>query len=309
MISAAVREEMKGAYPELEESAKRVTRILDEEELRFARTVEVGLKKLDAGIAEIREPEKTYSGAAAFKLYDTYGLPRDFIEDVTRDAGVQVDWPGFDRAMEEQRTRAKASWKGAHKEAASPAYAKLAETFKTEPDFYFGTTARDCRIEAIVTKQGPVNELAAGEEGEVVLDRTTIYAESGGQVADTGALYDNSESMQVAEVRGAYYPVTGLIAHRVVAKETLRLHDRVATVADAARRAHDMRNHTATHLMHAALRNILGTHVKQAGSLVAPDHLRFDFSHFAALDPGEISEIEQQVNEELSAIPKFTRTS
>jgi len=316
MISAAVREEMRDAYPELEESAKRVTRILDEEELRFARTVEVGLKKLDVGIAEIRESEKaagpapipaasTYSGAAAFKLYDTYGLPRDFIEDVTRDAGVQVDWPGFDRAMEEQRTRAKASWKGAHKEAASPAYAKLAETFKTEPDFYFGTTARDCRIEAIVTKQGPVKELAAGAEGEVVLDRTTIYAESGGQVADTGALYDNSESMQVAEVRGAYYPVTGLIAHRIVAKETLRVGDRVATVADAARRAHDMRNHTATHLMHAALRNILGTHVKQAGSLVAPDHLRFDFSHFAALDPGEISEIEQQVNEELQRNPEI----
>jgi alanyl-tRNA synthetase len=323
VISAAVREEMKGAYPDLEESAQRVTRILDEEELRFTRTVEVGLKKLDVGIAEIREPERAagesgagappgagplppaFSGTAAFKLYDTYGLPRDFIEDVTRDAGVQVDWTGFDRAMEEQRTRAKASWKGAHKEAASPVYAKLAETFKTEPDFYFGTTTLDCRIEAIVTKQGLVKELAAGAEGEVVLDRTTIYAESGGQVADTGALYDNSETMQVAEVRGAYYPVSGLIAHRIIAKEELRVGDRVATVADAARRAHDMRNHTATHLMHAALRNILGTHVKQAGSLVAPDHLRFDFSHFAALDPGEISEIELQVNEELQRNPEI----
>jgi alanyl-tRNA synthetase len=311
-MSGSVRTEMIGAYPELGNQARRIDKILYEEEMRFARTVEIGLKKMEPELVDAKltsagklSHDPIYDGAAAFKLYDTYGLPRDFIEDVARDEGVKVDWAGFDRAMEEQRTRAKASWKGAHKEAARPAYAKLAETFRTEPDFYFGTTTRDCRIEAIVTKQGPVNELAAGAEGEIVLDRTTIYAESGGQVADTGALYDNSESMQVAEVRGAYYPVTGLIAHRIVAKETLRVGDRVATVADAAQRARDMRNHTATHLMHAALRNILGTHVKQAGSLVAPDHLRFDFSHFAALDPGEISEIEQQVNEELQRNPQI----
>ncbi|MGA2901988.1 MAG: DHHA1 domain-containing protein, partial [Candidatus Acidiferrales bacterium] len=136
-------------------------------------------------------------------------------------------------------------------------------------------------------------------EAEVVLDRTSIYSESGGQVADIGNLYDNSESLEVAEVRGAYYPVTGLIAHRIVAKEDLHVGDRVATVADAERRLRNMRNHTATHLLNAALRNILGTHVKQAGSLVAPDHLRFDFSHFAAVDPSELAEIEQQVNEEI----------
>jgi alanyl-tRNA synthetase len=334
-MSAVVRAEMKDAYPELEEHAPRITRVLDEEESRFTRTVEIGLKKLDedlrailqraaaqklqVDISEIRRLEKataelgttvhtgavllpassTYSGAAAFKLYDTYGLPRDFIEDVTRDAGVTVDWDGFDRAMEEQRTRAKASWKGAHKEAASPAYLKLRETFKTEPDFYFGTRAQDARIEAIVTKDGGVNEIPRGAEAEIVLDRTSIYAESGGQVADTGGLYDNTESLEVAEVRGAYYPVSGLIAHRIVAKEDLHVGDRVSTVADPERRVRDMRNHTATHLMHAALRNILGTHVKQAGSLVAPDHLRFDFSHFAAVDPSELKEIEQQVNDEI----------
>jgi len=318
-MAAVVRSEMKEAYPELEESAARVTRILDEEERRFTRTVDVGLKKLEESLhdayigveemkSQIREehPEggvgfskPVLKGEAAFKLYDTYGLPRDFIEDVTRDAGMQVDWSGFDRAMEEQRTRAKASWKGTHKEAANPAYSKLAQTFKTEPDFYFGTNTRDCRIEAIVTKSGAVNEIPKGAEAEIVLDRTTIYAESGGQLADTGGFYDNSESQEVAEVRGAYYPVTGLIAHRIVAKQDLHVGDRVATIADPLRRARDMRNHTATHLMHAALRNILGTHVKQAGSLVAPDHLRFDFSHFAAVDPSEIVEIEQQVNEEI----------
>jgi alanyl-tRNA synthetase len=232
-------------------------------------------------------------------LYDTYGLPRDFVEDVTRDAGVAVDWAAFDRAMQEQRTRAKASWKGGSKEAANPVYAKLGETFHTEPDFYFGTSTSDCRIEAIITKAGPVNEIKPGEEAEIVLDRTSIYSESGGQVADTGGFFDKPGELEVAEVRGAYYPVSRLVAHRVVAKEDLHVGDRVATVADPYRRARNMRHHTATHLMHAALRNILGTHVKQAGSLVAPDRLRFDFSHFAAVDPSEIAEIEQQVNEEI----------
>ncbi|HTZ74594.1 MAG TPA: alanine--tRNA ligase [Candidatus Aquilonibacter sp.] len=307
-MAAAVREEMKEAYPELEETALRVDRILDEEENRFTRTVDVGLAKLDEYISNARKEAAeqhapgplSVAGRLAFQLYDTYGLPRDFIEDVTRDAGIQVDWAGFDRAMEEQRTRAKASWKGGtQKEVAKPVYTKLRETYRTEPDFYFGTRARDARIEAIVTKEGSVNEIPRGAEAEVVLDRTTIYAESGGQVADTGALYDNAESMQVAEVRGAYYPVSGLIAHKIIAKEDLRIGDRVATVADPERRARDMRNHTATHLLNAALRNILGTHVKQSGSLVAPNHLRFDFTHFAAVDPGELAEIEAQVNEEI----------
>jgi alanyl-tRNA synthetase len=308
-MSAAVRAEMKEAYPELEETATRVDRILDEEENRFTRTVDVGLEKLDEYMSNAKsEVERQHvagpvslAGRLAFQLYDTYGLPRDFIEDVTRDAAVQVDWKGFDDALQEQRTRAKASWKGGthQKEVVKPVYTKLRATFRTEPDFYFGTRTKDALIEAIVTKEGAVNEIPRGAEAEIVLDRTTIYAESGGQVADTGVFYDNSESQQVAEVRGAYYPVSGLIAHRIVAKEDLRVGDRVATVADFERRQRDMRNHTATHLLNAALRNILGTHVKQSGSLVAPNHLRFDFTHFAAVDPGELAEIEAQVNEEI----------
>ena len=149
--------------------------------------------------------------------------------------------------MEEQRTRARASWKGGHKEIASPAYAKLAETYRTEPDFYFTTSARDCRIEAIVTKDGMVNELPAGAEGEIVLDRTPFYAESGGQMADTGTLWNNERTLELATVRSAYRPLTGLIAHRIVAKETLHVGDRVAGGADAARRERIKRNHTATH--------------------------------------------------------------
>ena len=300
----AVRDEMKLAYPELLDSSDRISGIVKGEETQFSRTVEVGLKKLDEDMASYIDAKAEhgvgiYPGANAFRLYDTFGLPRDFIEDVLRDKNLQLDSAGFDRAKEEQQARGRAAWKGVHKDSANPVYAKLAQTYKTDPDFYFGTNAKGARIEAIVTKGGAVNEIKAGEEAEVVLDRTSIYSESGGQVADTGAFYDNSGALQIADVRGAYYPVSGLIAHRVLAKEDLHVGDCISTVADPLRRMRDMRNHTATHLMHAALRNILGTHVKQAGSLVAPDYLRFDFSHFAQVDPSELAEIEQQVNEEI----------
>jgi alanyl-tRNA synthetase len=315
-MADAVREQMVKAYPELVETAPKVNRILDDEETRFSRVISVGLKKLEEDLDELRGHDvnellaevsiqntpiafRTYPGEKAFKLYDTYGLPRDFIEDVCRDAHFQVDWSGFEQAMEEQKKKARASWKGGSKETANLAFGKLAETFKTEKDFYSATTAKDVRIEAIIGKNGPVNELKAGESGEVVLARTVIYAESGGQVADSGAFYDNSESQLLAEVTGAYYPVTGLVAHKVTAKETLRVGDRVTVIADAERRNRVMRNHTGTHLVHAALRNILGTHVKQAGSLNAPDRLRFDFSHFAHVDAEELRDIEQQVNDEI----------
>ena len=350
IISAVVVEEMKKSYPEIEQAAPRTSRILDEEEDRFRRTLNTGLDILErlmgnavhsvkstvpdalpdrsalfdhlarglkernkelwrTTVHEIRVLAKALKdecnitvhlgGEDVFRLYDTYGLSRDFIEDATRDAEIAVDWAGFERAMEQQRTRARASWKGGHKGVANPVYAKLAERFRTEPDFYLETSAKNRRIEAIVTKDGAVNELPAGAEGEIVLDRTVFYAESGGQVSDIGTLWNNEHTVQIAEVRGAYYPVSGLIAHRVLAKEKLVVGDLVAGDADAERRERIKRNHTATHLMHAALRNILGTHVKQAGSLVEPARLRFDFSHFAAIDAAELRDIEQQVNDEI----------
>ncbi len=322
-----VRDLMKGAYPELSDAAKKVSEVVLSEEKQFAHTVVVGLRQLESELELAKRlhqdelsisknpeafegidpdafrgvpDEPSYSGANAFRLYDTYGLPTDFIQDALRDRGLPAfDQSSFDRAMEEQRNRARASWKGAHKDAANPAFAKIAENFKTEKDFYHDATAKDVRVEAIIGKNGPVNELRAGESGEVVLDRTVIYAESGGQVADTGAFYDASGSQLLAELTSAYYPVAGLVAHKVVAKETLRVGDRISVVADAERRGRIMRNHSGTHLVHAALRNILGTHVKQAGSLNTPDRLRFDFSHFAHVDAEELRDIEQQVNDEI----------
>jgi len=296
-----VRELMSGAYPELlEPAAKRVPEIVLSEEKRFGQTLDIGLGKLEDELEPLASAtDAVYSGQKAFKLYDTYGLPMDFILDAARDLGVRFDEAGFEAAMQEQRGKARASWKGTHKEAANPAYAKIAETFKTEPGFYYGTCAKDCRIEAIIGSNGSASELKAGQSGEVVLDRTTIYAESGGQIYDVGAFYDATQTQLLADVTGAYYPVAGLVAHRVTAKEDLHAGDRVTVVADAERRSRVMRNHTGTHLVHAALRNILGPHVKQSGSLNAPDRLRFDFSHFAPLDAEELGDIEQQVNDEI----------
>jgi len=174
--------------------------------------------------------------------------------------------------VEEQRTRARASWKGGAKEVANPAYAKLAETFKTEPDFIFGTSTKDCRIEAIVTKLGPVNELIPGESGEIVLDRTAIYAESGGQVGYR-AFYDKLGIATARRSEGrVFIPLRGWWRTRSWRKRRCAWRSS-AVVADAERRARIIRNHSGTHLVNAALRNILGTHVKQAGSLNAPERL------------------------------------
>ena len=313
MADEVVRQ-MREAYPALHESIQHVRRVLASETARFRRSMTVSLGKLDAEIGLLRKAQRDRSpqtesmiihgqlvlpGDVAFKLYDTFGLAKDVMEEAARLQDAHVDWAGFNAAMEEQRDRGRASWKGEAKETADPVYAKTADTFETELDFYSGTTTRDCKIIAFATKGGAVQELKPGESGNVMLDRTAIYAESGGQVADTGAFYDNSESQLLAEVKGAFYPVSRLVAHRVIAKETLRVGDRVTVVADKDRRDLIMRNHTGTHLVHAALRNILGTHVKQAGSLNDPEHLRFDFVHFKHVDPEELRDIEQQVNDEI----------
>jgi alanyl-tRNA synthetase len=309
----AVRFIMVQAYPQLNDStAIRAAEIVQAEEQRFTRVLQAGLDQLEGDFSVILSSgiggATEYPGERAFRLYDTFGLPVDLIEEVLKEKKIAFDRDGFERAMQEQRTKARASWKGGSKDSANPAYAKIAETFKTEKDFYAATEDKDCRIEAIFAagkepagsrRYESATELKAGETGEVVLDRTVIYAESGGQVADTGAFYDAPGTTQVAEVTSAYYPVAGLVAHRVTAKETLRVGDRVTVIADAERRARVIRNHSGTHLVHAALRNILGTHVKQAGSLNAPDRLRFDFSHFAPVGVEELQDIEQQVNEEI----------
>jgi alanyl-tRNA synthetase len=321
-MAQQVAELMKPQYPELLRGIGSIVSEIQHEELHYHHTLKLALTQLDEiveqlgnktpgvslrrrddGTVEVSEHAMnspvTLPGDLAFKLYDTYGLSLDLLKEEGSWRGFRIDEVGFERAMQEQRTRARTSWKGTHTEATKPVYKQIADVFRTEPDFYFASQAQDCRIEAIVKAGTSVSTVFADETAEVILDRTVIYAESGGQMADTGAFYDNSGSQLLAEVTGAYYPIAGLVAHKVTAKETLRIGDRVSVVADADRRSRIMRNHSGTHLVHAALRNILGTHVKQAGSLNAPERLRFDFSHFAHVDAEELRDIEQQVNDEI----------
>jgi alanyl-tRNA synthetase len=328
----AVRDLMKDAYPEIVESADRVAEMIKGEETRFAHTLDLGLQQLNDEIQrlhvgfEIKKDGRTkkeeaervtpiieeqassdrgglvpeFPGEFAFKLYDTFGLPRDFVEDACRDAGIRFDAAGFDAAMDEQRKRAQASWKGGSKKSASPAYQSLPPTIF---EGYRKTLTTGSEVLAIVkTQDGAgvgVQELKPGERGDIVLDHTSFYADAGGQVGDVGWLYSDDHNTIVAEVEGVVYPVQGVRAHRVVAKQPIHVGDKVdAMVNDEVRRS-TMRNHTGTHLLHAALRNVLGTHVKQAGSLVDPGHLRFDFSHFAGVDDEQLQDIEDLANKEV----------
>jgi alanyl-tRNA synthetase len=395
-MTYAVRDMMQEAYPELKESADRVTQELRNEETRFARTLELGNKNLDsafflnlqadanyffrAGASRqlsteelrdlfsdqnvgrrldemVREEDQTrvweriadlerlasekgirtsldfgrlrryytreesakppsfvdlleladlvrevygvtwtFPGTSAFKLYDTFGMPLDFIQDAVRDVGIAFDQSGFDAAMEEQRARARASWKGAAKQTANPAYQQLP---KSDFEGYRQTRSDGCEVLAIIHNGKGVQHLDSSYQGEIILDHTPFYAESGGQVGDRGWLYSEDHNTVVAEVKGCYYPVQGVRAHQVISRQPIRVGDRVDAVVDTSIRQSTMRNHTATHLLQAGLREVLGKHVKQAGSLVAPNHLRFDFSHFTAVEDEELQDIEDLINKEV----------
>jgi alanyl-tRNA synthetase len=289
----AVRDLMKDAYPELNETVDRVSKAVHAEETRFAHTMEVGLEKLEE---LLKQSSETLKGEDAFKLYDTFGMPLDFMQDAARDQGIVFDRAGFDGAMDEQKARARASWKGAAKQTASPAYQSLP---KSEFEGYWQTRSNDCQVLAIIHNGQGVKELKPGEEGEVILDHTPFYAEAGGQVGDRGWLYSDDHNTIVADVKGCYYPIQGVRAHQVFTKAPLRMADKVDAVVNTEVRDATMRNHTATHLLHAGLREVLGKHVKQAGSLVSPGHLRFDFSHFTAVADEELQDIEDIINKEV----------
>jgi alanyl-tRNA synthetase len=284
----AVRDEMGVAYPELKESADRVAKVVLAEEQQFARTLELGLRQMNE--------ETLRSGALAFRLYETFGMPLDFMVDAARDAGIDFDMAGFEAAKEEEQQRARASWKGGSQKSAAPVYRELA---KTEFEGYSALRVDGARILALVKDGVGVPELKTGEQGEAVLDATSFYADSGGQVGDIGWLYSDDHNTVVAEVSGATKPVQGVFAHKITARQTLAVGDVVDTVVDAENRRATERNHTGTHLLHAALREVLGKHVKQAGSLVNASRLRFDFSHFTGVTDEELQQIEDIVNKQV----------
>src|SRR6185312_13301781 len=289
----AVRDEMADAYPELKESAERVAKVVLAEEEQFARTLQLGLSQMNE--------ETLRSGSKAFHLYETYGMPLDFMVDAARDAGIAFDMEGFEKARAEEQARARASWKGGSQKTAAPVYRELA---KTEFEGYGSLRVDGAKVLALVKDGVGVAELKPGEAGEAVLDATSFYADSGGPVGDVGWLYSADHNAVVADVSGASKPVQGVWAHRIVARERIAVGDTVDTVVDGEVRAATTRNHTGTHLLHAALREVLGRHVKQAGSLVDRTRLRFDFSHFAGVAEGELREIEDIVNKQVLADTK-----
>jgi alanyl-tRNA synthetase len=339
----AVRDLMQDAYPEL--IGGLAANVISSEENRFRSAVDRGLELLEIDVEDMvwsalrpgsdagnlarndaarsadvpklrgwladlrgRGVNLKYEGQKAFRLYDTFGLPLDFMEEYCRDLGIEFDQAGFDRAMEEQKSRARASWKGAAKQTANPVYQQLPKSIF---EGYRQTRSDGCEVLAIIKNGQGAQELKAGESGEVILDHTPFYADSGGQVGDKGWFYSDDHNTVVAEVTGCYAPIQGVRAHQVTVKSPpnenrvgwgtlgIRVGDKVDAVVNADIRESTMRNHTATHLIHAGLREVLGKHVKQAGSLVAPDHLRFDFSHFTAVEDEELQDIEDIINKEV----------
>jgi alanyl-tRNA synthetase len=296
-LTTFVAEFMKPAYPELLDSIGRVSRIVKEEENRYATTYQVAervfhdeAKHAVGGVLP---------GAAAFKLYDTYGLAADEQEDMAREFGLTIDKDGFDAEMDKQRERARASWKGAEKAHVAPVYGQLQSALgRTKFTGYDNMTQDNCKVLAVLVDQKEVDSVAAGATAELVLDTTCFYAESGGQVGDRGELQTKSGET-LALVEQTYPAVPGLSVHKITAAAEIKKGDVVRGVVNNDLRSATRRNHTATHLLHAALRSVLGVHVKQAGSVVDPSRLRFDFSHYTGMTPEEVSEVERIVNEEI----------
>ena len=294
-LTGFVAELMRPGYPELMESVQRVARVVKEEEHRYATTFLVAEKVFNDEVKALADG--TLPGGVSFKLYDTYGLALDEQEDMARERGLTIDREGFEREMNEQRRRARASWKGAEKGAIAPAYQSLLEKGRTRFVGYEHMKTHARVIGLLVTQQ-LVDHVEPGTHAELVLDETPFYAETGGQVGDQGALYSDKDQ-KLADVETTYPPVPGLSVHRILAHAPIRVGDELwASVNDPERHA-TMRNHTATHLLHAALRTVLGTHVKQAGSVVEPARLRFDFTHYTAMDRAEIEEVERLMNREI----------
>ena len=276
-LTGFVAELMKPGYPDLVEDIQRVARVVKEEEHRYATTFQVAEKMFQA------EAKKggVIPGEVSFKLYDTFGLALDEQEDMARQYLTSLDLAGFHAEMEKQRTRARASWKGADKTQVNPIYQTLPKTEFVGRE----TLEAEARVLAV-------------QDGEIVLDRTPFYAEAGGQVGDSGALISKEDGTTIS-VEAAFAAAPGVTAHKSAAAARLKPGDAVIAKVNADLRHSTMRNHTATHLLHAALRKVLGPHVKQAGSVVDPGRLRFDFTHYAHTDPDELAEIQKLVNDEI----------
>ncbi|MBI4837585.1 MAG: alanine--tRNA ligase [Nitrospirae bacterium] len=287
---------MSGAYPELIEDSDRMKKILRLEEERFSHTLSSGMSMLAEIIKSLKSSGgKVIPGQELFKLYDTYGFPLDIAQDIAKDNGILVDEQGFEKEMEIQKTRARASWTGGEAEVTG-IYKKLLK--ETGPTEFLGyeNIKTDAVIRSLIKGGIPADEAKEGDEVEVILDRTPFYGESGGQAGDKGIIRAEALKLEVTDTK----KISGIISHIcIVRKGAVRTGMTVHLSVDNARRKAVMRNHTATHLLQAALKSVLGDHIKQAGSFVEAERLRFDFTHFSQMNENELAEVEDIVNEKI----------
>ena len=295
-LSHTVVDLMSQQYPELSEKRRQIDKVIHTEEERFSSTLARGMDLLDEVFSGLTSKGDTVvSGEALFKLHDTYGFPLDLATDMAEDRGFQVDKKGFDSAMSRQREQARSAWSGSGAQEIPKIYSLLYEELKDTVFTGYVEIEDTARILAIIKNGQRVEKLTEGEEGEVVLNQTPFYAESGGQIGDTGNMDSVQGSARVTDTRSR---VGKMILHRVkVNRGVFCQDDVIQTNIDDDRRHAIMGHHTATHLLQAALRDILGDHVHQAGSLVAPDRLRFDFTHFESIGSGRLQDIERKVNQ------------
>jgi alanyl-tRNA synthetase len=279
--------EMGAAYPELEEAKDNVARMLKAEEERFGETLETGMKVLEAQLAK---DGSRIDGATAFTLYETYGFPPDLTADICRERNIGFDQEGYDAALKESQELSRKGGK-------SVKDAKVEYTGEKNKFVGYDSLDHSSKVIALYSAGSPVQELTAGQSGIVVLDTTPFYAESGGQVGDQGVIAAAAGQFDVSDTLKIQADVFG--HHGVLASGALKVGDAVSARVDEAKRGRTIRNHSATHLMHKALREVLGSHVAQKGSLVDPDKARFDFSHNAPMTAGEIAQVEAIVNREI----------
>ena len=303
-VAEVVAETMGEAYPELRAAIDTTREVIRSEEERFLTTLDQGMRMAENVIERAkREGRSVVAGEDAFMLYDTYGMPLDLTEDIAREHGVKVDRAGFEKAMEAQRERARTARK-ASEMAYGSEMGKAVEDLPATTFKGYEVLESESRVLAIYSEGRLVSSLSAGEEGALILDETPFYAESGGQVSDTGIMVGPSVRLRVM---GASKLPGGKVAHQVKVEEgTVSVRMALRATVDAARRLDTARNHTATHMLHKALKIVLGEHVRQAGSLVAPDMLRFDFVHFRPMEPAEIARVEELVNGEIMKASQVT---
>jgi len=305
-LTGCVIDVMKDSYPEMISSASYISTVCQAEEKRFYSTLSAGLKTFQLYISKAKkDKEKIISGDGLFKLYDTHGFPLELSKELAEEEKLSIDESGFYNEMEKQRTRARQAWKGDDKKNNIEAYEKVKD-LKTRFLGYKNDIAIDAEIQALMQNGTKVESLKKGDEGEAFLNETPFYAEAGGQVGDKGILKNTHFSALVEKV---FSPLPDIISHKIkVVSGIIKVGDLVEAAIDKERRMSISKNHSATHLLHSSLRQILGDHVKQAGSFVSPLRLRFDFTHFDSIPIQEIKAIESQVNEKIQEnIPITTR--